>query len=223
MTERGYKDLRDLLGTESGKTALVVCGGMSGANWRDVRADFIIAVNGAVTQLPNARYFMCTECDVVGEYIHTETPTFRILHQRWAKRMARKDNVYATCKSDQETDVRRIKEGVWRGPMSSAGGVGTSAVGALHLAGILGCSTVHSVGIDLCFKDDASHHWYEERRYFEDLLAGCNQTLVECAGLKTMPFWLESAKYLLYWREAYAEPGGLTWIDHSNGLMQAIA
>lgn len=217
-----HKDIRELIGAEQGKTALVVCGGMSGKDWQQYPADFIIAVNGAVSQIPDCDYFMCTECDVVGEYIHTETPAHRILHNRWAKRMARMDNVYGTVKSDQETDVRGIAQGVWRGPQTEAGGVGTSALGALHLAGVLGCSAVHSVGIDLCFKDAARHHWYDERRYFEDLLSGCNQRIVQCAGLDTMPFWVQSAKYLLWWRDTYAAPAGLDWRDHSDGLLQVL-
>lgn len=222
MSDKGYHDIRELIGAEQGKTALVVCGGASGANWQSIPADFVIAVNGAVTQIPDATFFMCTESDVTGDYIHTETPAHRVLHQRWAKRMARKDNVYAAQRSDQETDCRDVSVGIWRGPNCSAGGVGTSALGALHLAGILGCARVHSIGVDLCFKDSDNHHWYDERRYFSDLLAGCNQSLVECAGLKTMPFWVESAKYLLWWRKEYAEPGGLDWQDHSFGLLQAL-
>ena len=222
MSDRGYHCIRELIGAEQGKTALVVCGGMSGKDWQQYPADFIIAVNGAVTQIPDCRYFMCTECDVVGDYIHTETPAHRILNPRWAKRMARKDNVYAAHKSDEETDIRNVSAGIWRGPNCSAGGVGTSALGALHFAGILGCTRVHSVGIDLCFKSDDAHHWYDERRYFSDLLAGCNQSLVECRGLRTMPFWVESAKYLLWWRDAYATPGRLDWQDHSSGLLQAL-
>lgn len=220
-----FHDIRELIGREAGSTALVICGGASGANWRDYAndADLLIVVNGAVTAIPDCRYFMCTETDVTGEYIHTETPVHRVLHFRWAKRMANKGNVYAAHKSDQETDARGIVEGVWRGPNTSAGGSGTSALGALHLAGILGCKTVHSIGIDLCFRDTSNHHWYAERRYFSDLLSGCNQTLVDCAGLKTMPFWIQSAKYLNYWRETYAVPAGLDWQDHSNGLLEVVA
>jgi hypothetical protein len=223
MSDKGYHDIRSLTGKEAGKTALVIGGGLSGANWQDYPADFQIIINGAVLKLPYAKYWTCTELDYADSWINTETPEHRILHQRWAKRMARMDNVYATRKSDQESDVRAVNEGLWRGPQSVAGGIGTSAIGALHLAGILGCTTVHSVGVDLCFKDNAEHHWYPSRRYIADLLAGCNQQVIEVAGLSTMPFWVESAKYLNWWRKAYAEPGGLDWQDHSDGLLQAIS
>lgn len=221
-SDKPWHDIRELTGKEAGNTALVVGGGASGANWRDYEADFLIIINGVIQKLPSAKYWTCTELDYSDDWINTETPEYRILHHRWAKRMARTDNVYSTQKSDQETDIRAVNEGLWRGPQSTAGGIGTSALGALHFAGVLGCAKVHSVGIDLCFKDAEQHHWYPSRRYIEDLLSGCNQSVIEYAGLSTMPFWMASAQYLLWWRDAYAAPGGMVWEDHSNGLLQAL-
>ena len=227
MSDNPWHDIRSLTGKEAGATALVIGGGTSAAAWedlqREVKADFLITINGVIQRIPAPKYWTCTELDHAEGWIDAETPEHRILHQRWAKRMKRTDNVYATRKSDQESDIRIVNEGLWRGPTTTAGGVGTSALGALHFAGMLGCVKVHSIGIDLCFKDNAEHHWYPSRRYIEELLAGCNQSVIMHAGLSTMPFWVASAKYLNWWRKEYADAGGMTWEDHSSGLLQAIS
>jgi len=97
--------------------------------------------------------------------------------------------------------------------------VGTVGLQALHLAGILGCSEIHTVGYDLCFKSDSEHHWYTYPSYESNYCFG-PEMMTEYKGLKTLYWWIDTARYLKQ-IEPLLERDGITWIDHSDGLLRA--
>ena len=97
--------------------------------------------------------------------------------------------------------------------------VGTVGLQLIHHAGILGCSEIHTIGFDLCFKEKDHHSYpypaYAPNTYFKP------ENFIEYHGLKTMTFWLEGAQYLLDMKPQMLKDG-IVWIDHSNGLLQVL-
>ena len=95
--------------------------------------------------------------------------------------------------------------------------VGTVGAQALHLAGILGVSEVHTIGFDLILRDREKHHWYNHPVYEVDRFRtpAAFQTY---KGIPTLQTWIESAQFLksIEWM---FERDGLQWLDHSNGLL----
>ena len=94
---------------------------------------------------------------------------------------------------------------------------GTVGLQTLHLAGLLGCTEVHTIGFDLCFKD-TEHHWYVYPSYEADEF-WTKSTFVNYKGLNTLYWWIETAKYLKR-LEPLLKNEGLEWIDHSEGLLK---
>ena len=95
--------------------------------------------------------------------------------------------------------------------------LGTVGAQLLHLAGILGCAEVHTVGFDLLFADPEHHHWYQHPRY-ETGIFRTPQMFVEYKGAATQAWWVETARWLkeIEW---IFERDGLRWVDHSGGLL----
>ncbi len=107
--------------------------------------------------------------------------------------------------------------------------VGTTMTNAIHFAGILGCSDVYTVGLDLYFPDGEPNHWYPERDYDEfaditDILGYATwdkSMYVRQYGLRTTWWWIEAANLLTEIKPWMAEQG-LYWHDCSDGLLQRI-
>ena len=97
---------------------------------------------------------------------------------------------------------------------------GTIGTHLLHLAGILGCAQVHTIGFDLCFKEKQAHHAYPYPIYSPDRYR-TEKMFVNYEGLDTQLVWIETASFL---KEIlpYFERDGLQWRDHSEGLLQRI-
>ncbi len=93
---------------------------------------------------------------------------------------------------------------------------GTVGLQALHLAGLLGCAEVHTIGFDLCFKGD--HHFYTYPSYETDDIWN-KSAFTTYKGLSTLYWWIETAKYLRH-IEPLLNRDGIDWIDHSSGLLQ---
>jgi hypothetical protein len=98
--------------------------------------------------------------------------------------------------------------------------VGTVGVQLLHMAGILGCARVHTIGFDLCFKDSARHHWYQYPRYEVDVFRK-PEMFCDFEGLRTQWVWIETAQFLQEIKPLF-ERDHLMWIDHSDGLLQKM-
>lgn len=98
--------------------------------------------------------------------------------------------------------------------------VGTVAVQLLHLAGILGCKSVRTIGFDLCSKRTDADHWYKGYPKYQADRFRTESMFLEYKGLRTQYFWLETVQFLQSIRRFF-ERDGLEWIDHSDGLLQA--
>jgi hypothetical protein len=100
--------------------------------------------------------------------------------------------------------------------------VGTVAIHCVHLAGILGCSEVHTIGYDLSFPKgrSAPHHWYSDPDYEQDSFR-TEKVFTRQYGVDTQWDWIEGAQFV-----AKIEPlfkrDGLRWIDHSHGLLSKM-
>ena len=123
--------------------------------------------------------------------------------------------------------LREYGDGFLSGPMFSRKecvqpsirlAVGTVAACLLHMAGILGCFEVHTIGMDFCFK--GKQHWYEHPDWEADRFR-TKEMFTNYNGLPTMWEWVEGAEWLqsLEW---LFEIEGLEWRDHSNGLLQEM-
>ena len=122
--------------------------------------------------------------------------------------------------------LRNYGEGFFYGPLFTRNEcvrpsirfhVGTVAAHLLHLAGILGCSEVHTVGMDFCFKD--KHHWYSHPQYEADRFR-TEAMFTEYKGLQTQWDWIEGAQWLKSIEWVF-ERDGLEWFDYSDGLLKA--
>jgi hypothetical protein len=224
-----------------------------------VAPDVIITMNGA-TRIPGADYWLLTEnmnfCESrkdrderLAAFMHVmdrgnTAETLLVSHRSW--------NLLPTYGIDEsrcvrvmraryprlEIDLRNYGKGFLKGPLSRCRGwepgvrvcVGTVGLQALHLAGILGCAEVHTIGFDLMFspqrhkghKDgqlghEEKHHWYEHPRY-EAGRFRTEEMFIEYRGVRTQGWWMETAKYLKSLRDVF-ERYELIWQDHSEGLL----
>jgi len=96
--------------------------------------------------------------------------------------------------------------------------VGTVAAQLLHHAGILGCSVVHTIGLDLMFKDHERHHAYPHPIYKVDKFRKPGFRVTH-KGAASQWAWVESAQFFKL-IEPLFERDGLKWIDHSDGLLK---
>lgn len=225
MPEHVADALNGLAGKEQGKHALLVCGGLSGASWPELRdklqPDFIMAVNGAIQTVP-ANYWLCAEGDMPEpDWYKFGIASSALKVISHLKRNAYPDAIHVK-RNTNEQDVRASLLGLYLAPRGNARRrLGTSAISALHLCGILGCSKVSSCGIDLCFKDGrgGEHHWYPKN----DRYHGGRTTHGEpdtYNGLDTIEWWVQSLPPLFEYRDRL-RAAGLIWHDYSNGLLQA--
>lgn len=95
---------------------------------------------------------------------------------------------------------------------------GTVGLQAIHLAGLLGCSEIHTIGYDMCYPEGEAHHWYKYPPYVGTKFYGKNM-FTEHKGLNTMWFWIDTVNYLKK-IEPVLEKDGIIWKDHSSGLIQ---
>ena len=98
--------------------------------------------------------------------------------------------------------------------------VGTVGAQALHLAGILGCAEVHTIGYDLMFRDHLKHHAYPYPAYGVDKFRNASM-FINHEGIPTQRVWLESAQWLKE-IEPLFKRDGLRWTDHSDGLLKIL-
>jgi len=126
----------------------------------------------------------------------------------------------------QDYTLREYGQGFMAGGMSKCGGwqkgvkilMGTVGMQLLHLAGILGCAEVHTVGFDLTLDNPKKHHWYKHPTYEADRFR-TEEMFVDHKGVTTKRWWIETAQYLKS-IEYLFERDGLLWRDHSNGLLK---
>lgn len=110
----------------------------------------------------------------------------------------------------------KVTSALRRGVRFRVGSVGTQV---LHLAGILGVKEIHTIGFDLCFKDDKHHHWYDYPTYQPDRFR-TDLMFKTYNGVRTQEDWIEGMMFLST-LEKPMQDVGITWRDHSDGLLKA--
>ena len=101
--------------------------------------------------------------------------------------------------------------------------VGTVAIHMLHLAGLVGCSELHTIGLDLSFPNGrkAPHHWFKWPMYTKDNFRS-EQIFTTYEGvLDTQWDWIEGAEFINT-LEPLFKRDKILWQDHSNGLLQKM-
>jgi len=98
--------------------------------------------------------------------------------------------------------------------------VGTVAIHCLHLAGILGCAEVHTIGLDLCF-EKGKHHWWKGYPKYEPDSFRTEKVFTTYEGLETQHDWIEGAEFIAE-IEPIFKKAGMDWKDHSNGLLSKM-
>jgi hypothetical protein len=96
--------------------------------------------------------------------------------------------------------------------------VGNAGGQLIHMAGILGCAEVHTIGFDLLFREDTHHHWYQYPVYKVDHFRNPGN-FIRYKNVDTQFIWLENARFLKS-MEACMKRDGLRWVDHSDGLLK---
>lgn len=235
-----------------GGTALIILGGDSARNWRDlkeeIKPDVILGANGVVLEIPDLDVHMCAEnmtltykraklgdlnAQRMMRMVESTTAKVRLLsHRSWGL-IEDKTNAICIRRRGWEMDempasysFREYGEGYhsgWLLKHKHAGvpvHVGTVGLHLIHHAGILGCSKIHTIGFDLCFRDPDHHHFYEWPPYRQDRFR--NQSMfIEYKGFATQWVWVECAANLKM-LDPYFKRDGMQWSDHSDGLLSII-
>ena len=78
---------------------------------------------------------------------------------------------------------------------------------------------MHTVGFDLCFS--GAHHWYKDADYTRENDFWNESMFTTYEGLDTLWLFVDTAAWMPTIRDKLAA-SGLTWYDHSNGLLQKM-
>ena len=239
--------MRALEGKHDGETGLIVLGGQSGKGWRrpyiETESSVLIGANGVVTQIPQLHYWVFAE-NLPGDKPMPDYFTASSVISKTTTLI----NRGSCCRYDGPAiafrrggkgayglgfDVRRYGNALASGKryrryetlQTGADGkpiphlIGTVALQCLHLAGILGLKEVHTVGLDLCWRGD--HHWYNDPNYTRTNEFWNEKMFTTYEGLDTLWLFVDTAAWMPTIRDKLAA-SGLTWIDHSNGLLQKM-
>jgi len=98
--------------------------------------------------------------------------------------------------------------------------VGNVGCQLIHMAAILGCDQVHTIGLDLMFKDKTRHHFYDYPKYMVDHFRN-GPNFIDYLGAGTQAIWVQCAKFMKT-TEPYLERDGIKWRDHSDGLLKLM-
>ncbi len=235
-------------GKYDGGKAMIVLGGYSMCGWEwlkeEVKPDVTIIANGVNSVIQGADYWICSENMTRAhgksdddnkrfvEMFHRDARAkWRMVSHRSIKLLENRENCISIRRQGYELDeigrwfsFRDYGLGFLAGWLlqhkEAGAGVHVGTVGAqcLHLAGILGCAEVHTIGYDLMFRDNEHHHGYDYPTYKVDRFR-TNKFRVQYKGADTQWAWIESAQWLkaIEW---IFERDGLKWIDHSDGLLK---
>jgi hypothetical protein len=230
-----------------GGVAMIVLGGMSGKDWErlrdELKPDVMIGANGA-NRIKGLDYWLCTEnltrasrdAERGDKHSMRYMDVFKAPNDAGTKLINWKSlplvddrEKYIAVRIHRDHpgfSFRKYGEGLlvgWVLQHTEAGAtvhVGTVGLHSIHLAALLGVREIHTIGFDLCFKDDQHHHWYEYPKYRVDRYR-TPQAFVQYKGLATQWQWIEAGEYLkTLLPKMKAE--GIRWVDHSDGLLQAM-
>jgi len=217
------------------------------ALYDDVHPDVVIIANGANDLVYGADYWICAEnltrshrmaqqgdadSQKIVDMFHRQAgaKTRLVSHRSIARIAEHRDNCIAVRRQGYEPheskmwfSFREYGLGLlagWLLRQKDAGAevhVGTVGAQCLHLAGILGCAEVHTIGYDLMFQGDGNHHAYAYPLYKQDRFR-TDKYRVQYKGVDTQWAWIETAQWLKE-MEWMFERDGLSWHDHSSGLL----
>lgn len=215
---------------------------------KKVNPDILITVNGVNSRISNADYWICAEnmtrsqklaktgdkrSQQFYQIINRPSAKIRFIsHRSWhlvedkSNAISIRRKSYALDEIPENFSIRKYGDGIWGGHFFNhpeAGAVvmvGTVALHSLHLAGILGCSEVHTIGFDMMFSDPLHHHWYNYPTYQADRFR-TEKMFVEWNGIPTQLFWIETVEYIKAVEHRFLDEGML-WKDHSHGLPEAM-
>jgi hypothetical protein len=231
-------ELNDLRGLHSGSHALLVAGGPSGKRWKEIAEkilpDFIICLNGAIVQIADdplgrslLEYYLFMDYDPpVPDWVDKAAAVKNVCKVVSRPMSSVFVGAITARTSTTEPDVRSSLHGLRMWPSEGIDGatrlVGTTSANALHLCGILGCSRVSMLGVDLCFKQDL-HHWYHCRQYgIHPTMSGgeMEPRAFEINGKRVVScrWFVDSGKRLTEYRSLCADAGMLLF-DYSDGLL----
>lgn len=213
-----------------------------------VKPNVILGANGVNALVPNLDYWMVAEnmnfsnnLAIAGDaraiefmnMFHREAgaKTKLISHWSWDLLKDKKNCINIRRKGYEQGQIpasfslRDYGEGFMNGWVFNPGNMvsvplrpGTVGAQLLHLAGILGCKEVHTVGFDLLLENENNHHAYPYPIYKPDRFRKPDM-FVTYKGVRTQQIWIETARFLKT-MEPYFERDGLAWIDHSDGLLK---
>jgi hypothetical protein len=227
--------LNSLQGREAGKNCLIVGGGPSSRkitasppfiaeDFHRQHWDFIIAINGAFqlfNSIPPHYWLMLDYDNPRPDWFDAgyQMPCTKILSH--TVREEYPDAIHAKVSTD-EPELRSARLGLKMCDAETGTRlVGTSALCALHLAGILGASKVSMIGVDLAFASETEHHPYPCRNY------GAHPTT---SGAEMEPYYdfahkrwtcrwfVASARRIREYMD-FAAANGMECTDYSGGLL----
>lgn len=212
-----------------------------------IKPDVILGANGVNAVITGLDYWLCSEnmnyTNALAQkgdsrarkfmtmfHRHAGAKTKLISHWSWGLLKDRENCIsirrmgYEYGHIPDTFSLREYGEGLMAGwvyrdsrAVRLAQRVGTVGSQLLHLAGILGCAEVHTIGFDMIFLEKDRHHWYGYPVYKVDYFRRPG-AFIEYKGIQTQRVWVESARFLKS-VEPYFERDGLKWIDHSKGLL----
>lgn len=213
----------------------------------EIKPDVLIGVNGVNNVVENLDFYLLTEnmnrtallasrgdqrsLDFI-KMLNVNNAKVRMISHRSINLVEDTSNVVSVRREGYETvpgdfTFRKYGLGFISGPVMKREGawtsprvrirVGTVALQALHLAGILGCFEVHTIGYDLMFREKR-HHWFAYPKYQADRFR-TEQMFVDYKGIKTQFFWIETGQFLKTLEPVFARDK-IVWRDHSDGLLK---
>ena len=216
---------------------------------KETRPDFLLGVNGVNAVIPDLDYWLCIEnmrstfsrarkhkdqrYIPVMEMFQRLGPKLRFVNRNSFHLLNDQSNVTTVNrgyglpvnKLPEDFSLRKFGKGLLNGPASTRGvdvakiGIGTVALQAFHLAGILGAAEIHTIGFDLSF--GKTQHWYEYPETYKPGRYFGEKSFVQYMDLKTTWQWVDTADYMRDLKPLM-EQAGITWVDHSNGLLQRM-
>lgn len=235
-----YKAVNALKNKHKGKVGLIILGGPSGAQWKQVadrvKPDILLGPNGCSEAIGDLlHYWMCIESTGRRMRCFQQLgPRVRMVHHSAYKWLHNKDNAIAVNRDGfdiekknklEQFSVREYGLGFISGNMMVAPvemgplRVGTVALQLIHLGGILGLKEIHTIGYDQRFRGD-KHHWYPYVKYQPNKYWG-EDMFTEYKGIPTMWFWIRTVEYMQKFRELLPQ-WDYQWFDWSNGLHQVM-
>lgn len=153
----------------------------------------------------------------------------RILNFKGLHRFPQDLNIVKAARTsfDGNPNIREYNtnncEGFLNGPLNRQGlSIGSVSLQSIHLVGIMGCSKLYMIGLDLVFGDKFDHY-YSDRSYRDNasLLNKSPIVSVTNNGIKyeTTEYFRDSAGYLDKVIKTMCRPAGMEVYSFSDGLL----